>query len=25
MQTFQKLEDHFAGPEIQIAGWLVGQ
>jgi hypothetical protein len=25
MQTFQKLEDHFAGPEIQVAGWFIGQ
>jgi hypothetical protein len=25
MQTFQKIEDHFTGPEVEIAGRLVGQ
>ena len=25
MQAFQKLEDHFAGPEVQVSGGLVGQ
>ena len=25
MQAFQKLENHFAGPEIQVAGRFVGE
>ena len=25
MQAFQKMENHFAGPEIEVAGWFIGQ
>ena len=25
MQTFQKIEDHFAGPEVEVSGRFVGQ
>jgi hypothetical protein len=25
MQTFQKIEDHFTGPEVEVAGRFVGQ
>ena len=25
MQAFQKIEDHFAGPEVEVSGGFVGQ
>jgi len=25
MQTFQKIEDHFTGPEVEVAGRFVGE